>query len=842
MSSFKPSLLTTAVIAALAAAAPAIAQTPKPDSPASAPTPAAPSAPTSSATAKAAASATATPEAVEQIVVTARRVGELLQDVPLSIRALTGKDLAERGISSISDLSQYTPGLTYSPDFGRTAERPVIRGISALRQEAPQPVSIFIDGVFVRDAALGLAIDDAQRVEVIKGPQSALYGRSTYAGAINYITVKPGNDVSGKVSLTGASDNEQSIFAVLTVPIKADVLSLRARYRHYEFGGQYTNSQSGNKIGQERTEAGGLQVSFKPSANFDTLFSFDTSHDRDGLFNATIRTIPTQAGGVITNQNGTTNIANGSSCNGRTINIVGNNPATGLPDAAFPATAAARLNGWPCGASTFSGTTVRRNEADLANYVDPATGIQYGNIAGLQRFIDRGALTMNYNFDNGAVLTSQTAYTKQLSNLGADQSYNGTRFAPGFGAPAASWLSYNRDKLKYYSQELRLSSSQDQALTWLVGGFFYKEEGEGQGTGVLAQNRALQTVADTMRPTSANSVENFAPFGRVQYEIGKSIRVSAEGRYSEERVKTGGTALGVATTTVGTCVAGQVCFVNGERTFKDFAPRFTIDYKPNAQTLIYGQVAKGSKSGGFNTTPGLSADVFAYNGEKVQSVEIGIKNQLANGRVLLNAALFNNEISGLQLSNLSTVVSPFTGASSTTTIVNNVGKARTRGFETDVVIKPSSWLTLSGNYAYTDAKAKEGTEITNGTVFGGNRSVAGATLPRSPAHSFAASAAVDFPVGNNGLYLFARTDVSYQSRRYAEIQNLIWADAFTRVNANLGVRGGAWRVTAFVKNAGDDDTSLNGFRYLDPATFRRTAVDFLPRLRQYGLTVSYDIK
>jgi len=834
MALFKPSLLTTAVIAALAAGAPAIAQTPKSDSPASTPN--------STAAAKAAANATASPEAVEQIIVTARRIGELLQDVPLSIRALTGKDLAERGITSISDLSQFTPGLTYSPDFGRLAERPVIRGISALRQEAPQPVSVFIDGVFVRDAALGLAIDDAQRVEVIKGPQSALYGRSTYAGAINYITVKPGNELNGKVSLTGASDNEQSIFAVLTVPIKADVLALRARYRHYEFGGQYTNSQTGNKIGQERTEAGGLQVSFKPTASFDTLFSFDTSHDRDGLFNATIRTIPTQAGGVVTNRNGSTNAANGTSCNGRTINIVGTNPATGLADAAFPATAAARANGWPCGASTFSGTTVRRNEADLANYIDPVTGIQYGNIAGLQRFIDRGALTMNYNFDNGAFLTSQTAYTKQISNVGADQSYNGTRFAPGFGAPATSWLSYDRDKLKYYSQEIRLASSQDQALTWLVGGFFYKEKSEGQSTGVIAQNRALQTIADPMRPKSANSVENFAPFGRVQYEIGKSIRASVEGRYSEEKVKTGGTALGTAIATVGTCVAGQVCFVNGERTFKDFAPRFTLDYKPNAQMMIYGQIAKGSKAGGFNTTPGLTKDVFAYNGEKVQSVEIGIKNQLADGRVLLNAALFNNDISGLQLSNISTVTSPFTGASSTTTIVNNVGKARTRGFETDVVFKASSWLTLSGNYAYTDAKAKEGTEATNGTVFGGNRSVAGATLPRSPAHSFAASAAVDFPVGNNGLYLFARTDVSYQSRRYAEIQNLIWADAFTRVNANVGVRSGAWRITAFVKNAGDDSTSLNGFRYLDPGTFRRTAVDFLPRLRQYGLTVAYDIK
>ena len=195
-----------------------------------------------------------------EVVVTARRISERLQDVPLSIRALTGKDLEDRGIVNLSDLSLATPGLSYSPDFGRTAERPVIRGISALRQEAPQPVSVFIDGVFVRDAALGLAIDDAVRVEIIKGPQSALYGRSTYAGAINYITVKPKGELNGKVSLTVAGDGERSVFGAVTVPIQQDMLSLRVRARHYEFGGQYTNLQTGHKLGNEKTNAGGLQV------------------------------------------------------------------------------------------------------------------------------------------------------------------------------------------------------------------------------------------------------------------------------------------------------------------------------------------------------------------------------------------------------------------------------------------------------------------------------------------------------------------------------------------------------------------------------------------------------
>jgi len=780
-------------------------------------------------------SASEAPLALEQIVVTARRVAELLQDVPLSITALTGKEIQERGISSIADLSLYTPGLTYSPDYGRTQERPVIRGISALRPEAPQPVSVFIDGVFVRDAALGLAIDDAERVEVIKGPQSALYGRSTYAGAINYITVKPGNEFKGKVSTTFATANEKTVFAALTLPLKTDFASLRLRARHYEFGGQYTNQLTGNKIGNEQTNSVGAQLSLRFTDGFDALVSLDSSKDRDGLFAATVRTIPLQANGVITSQNGTTNIANGSTCDGRLVNIVGNN-AAGLPDANVLAALATRLNGWPCGAASLSGTTVRRNEADFQNYTDPVSGINYGNIAGLDRTVDRSSLTLNYGFGNGYLLTSQTAHTKQAANIAADESFNATRISP----LSTSWMSYNRDRLKYYSQELRLTSPTEQPLTWLVGGFLYREESKGGlNGGIIRLDATRQVVPDFMRPKSSATVRNFAPFARIQYQFNAETRMSIEGRQSRERVVVGGTPLGIAVVSGGSCVRGQVCSVNGDRTFSDFAPRFTIDHKLTRETMVYGQAAKGSKSGGFNIQAGLPTALFSFEGETVTAYEVGAKNRLMEGRMLVNVALFQNNIAGLQLSNLVDWTNPLTGLSSTTTIVNNVGKARTRGVEAEIVFQAARWLNLIANYAYTDAKAIEGTEVTNGTVFGGNRSVAGIILPRSPAHSFATSAAIDLPLDGTAWRVFGRADLSYQSRRYADIQNMIWADPFTRINFSAGVRDKKWRVTLFVKNAINDNTSLNGFRYVDPVTFRRTGVDFLPRLRQYGLTVAY---
>ena len=808
-------ILAAAVLATLPAAFSANAQSVKPAAPAAAAT----------------AAKSDVDAELEKVVVTARRVSELLQDVPLSIQAFTGKELADRGISSIADLSLVTPGLSYSPDFGRAGERPVVRGISVLRTEAPPPVAVFVDGVYVRDGVFGVTLDDAQRVEVVKGPQSALYGRSTYAGAINYISVKPGDEFKGKAYVTVGSAGERTYFGALTVPMIAEKFSARIRYKDYKFDGQYTNSQTGNKLGSERSENAGITLSFTPTKSFDALLTYDSSKDRDGIFPARARPIPTQAGGVVTSQNGSTNLPNGAVCNGRTINIVGNN-AQGFPDAAVLATLANRLNGYPCGAFSLSGTTIRANENDLSNYTDPATGTGYGNIAGLDRQVDRTSLTMNYSFDSGMTLTAQLAETKQQTNNGLDQSYSGGRISP-FGT---SWLTYSRNELKYKSNELRLSSSQDQALTWLLGAFDYREDGTGIGSGVILASGA----ADPMRPQAPTGVKNGAQFGRVQYEFTKQLRVSVEGRYSKEKVTLVGAPLGVAAFTVGTCVAGQVCRVSGERTFSDFAPRFTVDYKLTPNTMLYAQSAKGSKSGGFNGTPGLPSSSFTYEGEKIQSFEMGAKNQLADN-LMLNVALFQNNISGLQLSQLSTVTSPFTGTISTTTAVINVGKARTRGLEAEVSFRPVRWLALSGNYAFTDAVAIEGTEIANGTVFGGNRQLAGFKLPRSPKHSVSTSTVIDVPL-SGGWNGFARADVMYQSRRYSELQSMIWADPFTRINLNIGARNKEWRITAFAKNLANDNTSLNGFRYNDATTFRRTAVDFLPRLRQYGVTVAYDFK
>ncbi len=781
--------------------------------------------------------------ALEEIVVTARKVEERLQEVPLSIRAFSGEALQAAGIMNVTDLAAATPGLAYATDLGRTAERPVVRGISSLRPEAAQPVSVFLDGAYVRDGVLSLMLEDVQRVEVVKGPQSALYGRASYAGAINVVSKRPSEALEARVTATAAEDGHYEAFGVLSGPLVGDRLLGRVSIKHYEFGGQYTNRLTGNEIGDEETNQIEAALTFKASESLEIRLQAGWKEDRDGLLLGVARPVPTVAtvGGVptITSLNGTSNVANGSTCNGRVIAIAANNPATGQPDPAITVPATTLLNGWPCGARNAPGDLlVSRNEADLADYTDPRTGKRYGDIAGLAREQVRATLTVDWSFGDGYQLTAQTGYMDRDQQLGTDQSYNGTRFAVT-GTP---WTTFDDDKLQTLSQEIRLVSPRDQSLRWLAGAFYYEEDFEGITTGVIRRGPAptFTVTAAPTRLSSPRTVDNYAAFGQIELDATDQLTLSAELRYNWERTRFGDdTPLGTAIVTTDRFTLGQPVIVNVPVTEKSWAPRLSATYKLSDDLMFYAQVAEGFKGGGINVSAGTPASQVEYVGEEVRSYEAGMKSEWFNNRLRANVALFWNDLDNLQLSQAVISQNPVTALFESITVISNVGKARTRGLELELDAALGNGMRAGISYAFTDAKALRGFEITNGNAFAGNQSVDGAELPRSPKHSGAAYFAASLPLNfGSELSWDSRIDVLYESRRYAEIQNLIWADPRTRVNLSTSIGNERWEVTAWVRNLTNAKESVNGFRYLDPVTFRRTAVDWLPRLRQVGVTAT----
>ncbi|MEY2882930.1 MAG: hypothetical protein RL490_654, partial [Pseudomonadota bacterium] len=198
-----------------------------------------------------------------EIIVTARKRSERLQDVPMSISAVDSAEIKSARIERLADLAKNTPGLNYTPLFGAQNQLPIIRG--AAQTFGALNVGVFLDGVYLSGkAGVDLELNDLARIEVVKGPQSALYGRNTFAGAINYVTARPTKDLSGNAEATigdnGLYKVQASLGGELTTGIRVRVGGF---YR--EFGGFYTSSIDGGAVDFAKNYGGIATVELQPT-------------------------------------------------------------------------------------------------------------------------------------------------------------------------------------------------------------------------------------------------------------------------------------------------------------------------------------------------------------------------------------------------------------------------------------------------------------------------------------------------------------------------------------------------------------------------------------------------
>jgi iron complex outermembrane recepter protein len=206
---------------------------------------------------------------LDTVIVTARKRNEELRDVPLSITAVTEQKIENLGLESINDIAKIAPGFSFRSAFGREGDRPVIRGQSNIQGEAN--AAFFIDGIFVNGNISGYGLDNLARVEVIRGPQAALFGRRTFSGAINFITKRPTNEPEAKVSLTGATDSEREFSANVSGALVDDFLKFQFNTRYYQYGGQWENAVTGIKdLGGQRTASVGGTLYFTPNESWES--------------------------------------------------------------------------------------------------------------------------------------------------------------------------------------------------------------------------------------------------------------------------------------------------------------------------------------------------------------------------------------------------------------------------------------------------------------------------------------------------------------------------------------------------------------------------------------------
>jgi iron complex outermembrane receptor protein len=232
-------------------------------------------------------SAAASP-AVSEVVVTARNRVETLQNVPLAISAVPAVVLENEHIETVADLTKLEPSLVFDHRFGLQDNEPTIRGLSSDRGR--QSVGTLIDGIDLTSESMGasaggsLLVDtrllDLERVEVVEGPQSALYGRAAFGGAINYITKKPSDTFGATVNASAGMYGEYEVRGAVTGPI-ANGLDFRLNGFYSTSDGYYKNEVNGQNVGGYDGSGGMLSLSYKPTSNFSSLLQLSYSHEHE---------------------------------------------------------------------------------------------------------------------------------------------------------------------------------------------------------------------------------------------------------------------------------------------------------------------------------------------------------------------------------------------------------------------------------------------------------------------------------------------------------------------------------------------------------------------------------
>lgn len=781
-------LAISCVTPAVAFAAPGAAAQSAPSGPAAA------NPPTTTATSE---TASETQQSLGDIVVTARKRSEALKDVPLSVQALSGQTLEAARINDLFELQKAAPGLTFFQNLDRSYSQIFIRGMTnvpPVYDTTRELASTFVDGVYFSGTQTALNIDDLERVEVVKGPQSALYGRSTFSGAVNFITRKPGNTFHARLSGTAAQDDLYELSGAVEGPIARDVLAARLYGRYRSFGGQYRNALDGSRVGKEEDRVVGGAVTFTPASSVRLGLTASYSESDDG---------PAAS------------------------QLLGRKPTHNCQP--YPTTFT-----FFCGKLDYTGG---RDGVRLNNTLPTFKTVIPGAELGFHRKFFFGTGTADIDLPGNFLLSYLGGYTSERSHQVKD--FDRTDVPTYFDSV--------RIRINAQSHELRLSSPADHRLRGLVGLFYYKLDFQTISNFIYGQY--FGALAGTVTPNNFNTrrIENEAVFGSLTFDITDQLNISAEGRYQDDKLRNT-LVTGVAFKASTKSFLPRVILTYKPNRDLTLYASFAKGNKPEAiNQTIYAlspanQAIVATK---FDISP-------TAREETIQNYEAGIKGNFAGNRGYFalsgfyarwndqqQVQTFTNDFNG---NGAIDTIAPDTAREFLSSITTNTGRLKVYGFEAEVQYRPTTSLSLGANAAYSRGDYLSGFDA-NRLRFSGNGNLAGARLTEAPAFQGAANVSYSRPVSNRAT-VFGRIDLSYLGRIYSDQLLTTWAGPATRVNANVGVRFGAVSATLFAKNLFDDQTLQSirqqGDSATDPFTFASRAYEaVLPLRRQIGVTLAF---
>jgi iron complex outermembrane receptor protein len=631
------------------------------------------------AASSASAQTVAADEGVAEIVVTAQRRAENIQDVPIAITAVGSEFLQSRAITSIDSLAAIAPNVKIErAPSNKTISQIAIRGSVTINPAITwEPaVGLYLDGVYIAKAQGSIFdVADLERVEVLRGPQGTLYGRNALAGAVNLVTKKPSGEFGGLAEVSYGNYNDLRVRGSVDLP-KVGAFSvklsgqLRQRDGFIDIGPNpfpqavLARPNSVDETNDVDSFSGMAQVRFEPTDNLLVDYSFDYSN-----FNQR----PDYAQLVRVNRNG---------------------DPRDIFDPASPS--------FPFAGAFFPLHLYANPDRQSSGSIDADPLFEKSRVYG-------HSLTVAWDLGD-ATLKSISAYRNVEFSDSLDLD----------GSPLNVAFTQRFTKYDAFSQELQLvGTAFNDRLNYVVGGFYYTESAETLGP------QSFFGGGTAFQSDYASNTEAWALSAQLDYKFTDALTLTVGGRYTHEKkdIRRFLRSLGPpAPFTIADIDFGDV----PDATFNDFSPAATLTYAINDDVNVYARYAQGFKSGGFNgetndfrpPTPDCPSGAFElcnpYRPETVDSYELGMKASLLDRRLTLNIAAFRNEQTDIQLS-------IFEASGAASSIVRNAAAARIQGLEIEFVARPSDALTVNGSFGYLDAKYKSyidgGLDVTDNRAF-----------------------------------------------------------------------------------------------------------------------------
>lgn len=791
---------------------------------------------------------------LEEIVVTARKRDESVLEIPISVSAYTQDELDALGMNTIEQLSSVTTGFTFQNisqggTGGRHNPNIRFRGLGVqVESPASRAGSVFWNGGYISDGAGILPLIDLERVEVLKGPQTAFFGRNTFAGAVNYIPAQPGDEFGGKVSVSYSASDESShnFTAAVGGPISERV-GVRFALMQEKVGADW-QFDNGDPIGEQNNTAFTALATFEVSE----VFSFQVSGfyvDSDDTMQLASQDAPVAAGSCNKTYSG--NIRGvGSGANAGSFStdlsqsprnlfcgdvpdwdtVQPNISAVGRITASTPLLDGGCLAPVPfppfcffsVQSNPWSFVTQLPPELEGFGIVDPPDGL--GNTYELWRADVSG----EYELANNGVVSAQFARGESSSWRIFDNNF-GTALPVG-PVPAGPWLAGQAGWVRDTYIEVRYTPQAGERMNWMAGASYYSQDNRFTDFSGFGATNNL----------NFQDGENFGVFGSVDYALNEQWTLSVEGRWNTD------------TQTIvydGVSIAQRVdptATVDAEQKYSAFMPRVIISWQPSEDTNFYAHYSRSNLQGNdtnaedYSARTGVPLNIGVFTPKQsLGAFEAGLKQRVGGW---LNYAVSGYFMDWENQTFFELSPAPFF------TAAYIAGDAEIRGLEAEFELTPNEWFSFSGGVTYNDVEF---------TDFAGTGSVATAVLAPPPTlsvgeqisatggrprympewtGSLSAILQLDQLTGMaNNIWL--RVDGIYQGQFYIDNFNWNSVDGYWKINARLHADlGGAFSAELYANNLTNDLSHLTaGGTTSITASMNRKTFAPLPFKREVGL-------